>query len=87
MNGIASINERVPDRANAGHDKFIPTNAEPNDWASQSSTQETGLWGGKYTDYEWHDGLRHIRCVPGGFLSGPFPGGFFLRNYFENRKS
>ena len=54
VNGIASINERVPDRANAGHDKFIPTNAEPNDWASQSSTQETGLWGGKYTDYEWH---------------------------------
>lgn len=54
VNGITPINERVPDRANAGHNKFIPTNAEPNDWASQSSTQETGLWGGKYTDYEWH---------------------------------
>lgn len=54
VNGIASINERVSDRANAGHDKFIPTNAEPNDWATQASTQETGLWGGKYTNYEWH---------------------------------
>ena len=71
MNGIAPINERVPDRANAGHDKFIPTNAEPNDWASQSSTQETGLWGGKYTDYEWHAPLTDETNV-----NNPCPEGY-----------
>lgn len=71
VNGIAPINERVPDRANAGHDKFIPTNAEPNDWASQSSTQETGLWGGKYTDYEWHAPLTDETNV-----NNPCPEGY-----------
>ena len=53
-NGIAGVNERVPNRADAGHSQFIPTSEAPHDWAVQTSTQETGLWGGKYTDYEWH---------------------------------
>ncbi|OUQ54885.1 hypothetical protein B5E60_00960 [Alistipes sp. An116] len=57
VNGIAGMNERVPNRADAGHNQFIPTNAAPNDWAVQTSTQETGLWGGKYIDYEWHASL------------------------------
>lgn len=71
VNGIASLNERVPDRANAGHNRFIPTNAEPNDWAVQTSTQETGLWGGAYTDYEWHAPLDDETAV-----NNPCPEGY-----------
>lgn len=53
-NESAAANERVADRANAGHSRFIPTTAAPHDWAIHASTVENGLWGGKYVDYEWH---------------------------------
>lgn len=70
VNGIMENNEQVPSRADAGHDKFIPRPTAPNDWTADVSTVETGLWGGKYIDLEWHaplDDPTNVNnpCPPG----------------------
>lgn len=57
FNGITGAGERVSDRANAGHSKFIPIPTAPNDWALQSSTDADGLWGGVYIKNDLHAAL------------------------------
>lgn len=46
VNAAEEVDSRTSNRANVGHDKFIPVSAAPFDWAMESSTQESGLWGG-----------------------------------------
>lgn len=50
VNPLAPMNTRTPDRRNAGTESFMPTNAEPHDWARDDASNRDGLWGGRFDD-------------------------------------
>lgn len=71
IHGISENNKRVSNREDVGHNQFIPVSASPNDWCSDSESVETGLWGGKYLNYEWHAPLKDASQV-----NNPCPKGY-----------
>ena len=50
VNAMAPLNTPTEDRRNAGYDGFMPTNAEPHDWARDEESNRDGLWGGRFED-------------------------------------
>lgn len=50
VNSLAPVNTRTDDRRDAGIPNFMPTNAEPHDWALDDTSNRDGLWGGRFED-------------------------------------
>lgn len=71
VNGITAAGAYVPNRLDAGHSQFIPTPTAPNDWCSQKSTEQDGLWGGTYLDQ-----VAHAKLESDADANNPCPAGY-----------
>lgn len=50
IHATAPLNTPTSDRRDAGCNGFMPTNAEPHDWARDDTSNRDGLWGGRFED-------------------------------------
>lgn len=53
VNALAPLNTPTADRRESGQEGFMPTNAEPHDWARDDTSNRDGLWGGRFDDKEY----------------------------------
>lgn len=81
VNAVTAADEKAPSRANAGHGKFILVSKAPFDWASETSTQESGLWGGSGGSSP--DIAAHAPLDDESQASNPCPEGYRLPSAAE----
>lgn len=71
VNGITAVGSTATNRADVGHNQFIPMKAEPFDWCSHKSTDQDGLWGGTYLDL-----VNHAKLESETEVNNPCPMGY-----------